>query len=168
MPKTLYLLRHAQSAEKQQGQHDRDRELTPLGVKETLQIASYLHQQKIVLDVIYFSIAERARATAQLIADTLKVDHDRVLAEEELFQASVRTFLEFVNQLDDAYHQVMCVGHNPTISYLAEYISNGEIGDMSPAGLAIVKFNTTSWKEVQQSSGELVTYATPSSLSEEE
>lgn len=164
MPKLLYLVRHAQSAEKQQGQADKDRELTPTGVKEALQVGTFLYQEKILLDVIYSSIALRAQTTAQLIADAMRLDHDKILYEEELFQASVRTFLEFIAGLDDSYSYVMCVGHNPTISYLAEYISKSEIGDVPPAGTAIIKFNVHSWKDVPQQVGQLMVYTTPTLL----
>lgn len=55
----------------------------------------------------------------------------------------------------------MCVGHNPTISYLAEYMSKAEIGDMTTAGIAIITFNIASWSEVSQGNGELLRYLTP-------
>lgn len=166
MPKILYLLRHAQSAEKQQGQTDKDRELTTQGIKETLQIGTYLLHEKILLDVIYTSVAERAQTTSQLISDALKVDTDKIVLEEELFQASVRTFFEFITKIDNAYNHVMCVGHNPVISYLAEYLTKAEIGDMPPAGLAIVKFMINSWRDIQEGNGELVNFVTPASLSD--
>jgi phosphohistidine phosphatase len=61
---------------------------------------------------------------------------------------------------------VLCVAHNPAISYLAESLTKAEIGDMPPCGLAIIKFNINSWKEVSQGSGELENYIYPGMLSE--
>lgn len=164
MPKHLYLLRHGASAEKQSGQADKERTLTSQGTRETLLIGSYLLKQKLMPGVILSSTAERAQTTANLIADALKIDPDNVVLEEELFQASPRTFLELVNQLDDAHQHVMCVGHNPTISYFAEYITKAEIGDMAPAGLAIIRFNCQAWKEAGPEKGELVNYISPQML----
>jgi phosphohistidine phosphatase len=164
MPKHLYLLRHGASAEKQTGQSDKERLLTPQGTRETLLIGGYLIKQKIMPGIIVTSTAERARTTAGLIADAMKVDPDDVLLEEELFQASTRTFLELINGLDDAHTHVMCVGHNPTISYLAEYVTKAEIGDMAPAGLAIIRFNCNSWKDAGPDKGELISYISPQML----
>jgi phosphohistidine phosphatase len=164
MPKLLYLLRHAQSADKQQGQTDKDRELTPLGVKETFQIGAFMHREKIFPDVIYTSTAFRASTTAQLIADTIKLDLGRIIADEELFQASVRTFMEFIRQAYNDYDTILCVGHNPAISYLAEYLSKAEIGELPPAGLVSIKFELTNWKEIDEGKGELVQLMTPEKL----
>lgn len=161
MVRQLYLLRHAQSPDKQRDQSDRERELSPEGVKETMKVGGYLKNKNFQPDTIITSPAYRALATARLVGDILKTDPSKVIEDEELYQASVRTFYNFITGLDDAYHTVMCVGHNPAISYLAEYLTRAEIGDMVPAGLAIIKFNAMSWKETSQGTGELLEYIHP-------
>lgn len=164
MPKTLYLLRHAQSVERQAGQTDMDRELTPVGTKETFQIGAFLHREKIQPDIIYCSSAERARMTAQLISDTIKLDVERIVPDEELAQASVRTFFEFVSSLDNAYDSVMCVGHNPVISYLAEYLSDAEVGMLPTAGLVAIRLNVESWQNAEKGCGEVLLTISPGML----
>jgi phosphohistidine phosphatase len=164
MPKHLYLLRHAQSADKQAGEADKERELTPQGSRESLLIGSYLLKQKLSLDAIFTSNANRAKSSANLIADAIKIDTDKIILNDELFQASPRTFLDLINQLDNSLNHVMCVGHNPTITYVAEYITKAEIGDLVPAGLAIIRFNFNSWSEVSGGNGELVNYIYPAML----
>src|SRR5262245_19257785 len=123
MPRYLYLLRHAQSAERQPRQTDFDRELTPLGIKQSLQVAKFLQEQKTFPQIIHSSGAQRAKATTSMIADALKYDSERIFFHEELYEASTRTFFQFVTHIDDNFQQVMCVGHNPAISYLAEYLT---------------------------------------------
>jgi phosphohistidine phosphatase len=63
MPRYLYLLRHAQSAEKQHGQTDRDRNLTHLGMKQALLVAQFLKEEKTLPEIIMSSVAERAKET---------------------------------------------------------------------------------------------------------
>lgn len=162
MTRYLYLLRHAQSADKQINERDIQRELTPEGVKQSIMIGSYLIKHSVNLDAIMCSTAERAKATANLISDTLKFDVDRIFFQDELYDASTRTFFQFISQLPDEYQSVMCVAHNPTITYLAEYFTKAEIGDVLPAGLVIIRFNHASWKEVSQGNGELMRYIHPS------
>jgi phosphohistidine phosphatase len=164
MPRYLYLVRHAQSAEKQVNQNDFGRELTSAGVKQSLLIGGYLLQQQIMPDVIMTSTAERARMTASMIADALKTDTEKIILQEDLYEASTRTFFQFLTQLEDHLHNVMCVAHNPVVTYLAEYLTGAEVGDMVPGGLAIIKFNIQSWKEVSQGNGELENYITPEML----
>jgi len=164
MIRYLYLLRHAQSADKQMGQQDLTRELTPQGVKQSLLIGTYLFKQNTSLNCILTSVAERAKVTAGLVCDALKFDQDKIILHEELYEASTRTFFQFITQLEDHYQHVMCVAHNPAISYLAEYLTTAEIGDMAPAGLVIIKFDLKSWKDVSQGNGELIQYITPAML----
>ena len=146
MPRYLYLVRHAQSAEKQVNQNDFGRELTSTGVKQALLVGNYLLQQQIMPDVIMTSTAERARMTASMIADALKTDIEKISLQEDLYEASTRTFFQFLTQLEDHLHHVLCVAHNPVVTYLAEYLTGAEVGDMVPAGMAMIKFNIQSWK----------------------
>ncbi|HEU5289720.1 MAG TPA: histidine phosphatase family protein [Cyclobacteriaceae bacterium] len=164
MSRFLYLMRHAQSADKHLSQADKERELTPKGLNDAILIGAHLFRQKINFDIVVSSTAIRAKHTAELVVDASRMMPDKIQLEEELFTASVRTFLSLVNHLDDAFSHVMCVGHNPVISYLAEYLTKAEIGDMPPAGLVIIKFNTQHWKEISQGSGELINFLTPENL----
>ncbi|HYC85372.1 MAG TPA: histidine phosphatase family protein [Chryseosolibacter sp.] len=163
MPKKLYLLRHANSIEKQPGQSDRDRELSPSGIKECFQIGAYLLRHPVKLDVIYSSSAERARQTTQLIVDTIKFDHDKIFFEDELYDASVITFLDFIHGIDDQMVSVLCVGHNPVISYLSEYLTRSEIGDIATGGMVAIDFEFSSWKHAGQANGKLAGYVVPAS-----
>jgi len=167
MSRYLYLLRHAESFEKQDGQTDKERELTPRGMRQALLIGTYLCKENTTFDAVLCSIADRAKATATFIADAMKFESEQIIEQEALYDASTRTFFQYISQLNDQHHIVLCVGHNPSISYLAESFTKAEIGDMPPCGLAIIKFNVHSWKEVSQGNGELQNYVYPGMLSEE-
>jgi phosphohistidine phosphatase len=166
MSRLLYLMRHGQSADKQPGQADKERELTLQGMRDTLSIGGHLYGQKINLDLILSSTANRAKRTSELIIEALKLDTDKLQENEELYTASARTFLELIKQQRDAFNRIMCVGHNPVISYLAEYLTKAEIGDMPPAGLVIIQFQTFRWKEIDQGAGELITFLAPENLND--
>jgi phosphohistidine phosphatase len=158
------LLRHAESKEKQIGMDDHDRKLTPRGMREALLMGSYLFKEKTKLDIILCSTAERAKATAGLIVDGLKWDQKNIEYTDELYEASTRTFFQFLTGLDDTKKNIMCISHNPVISYVAEYLTKEEIGDMAPGALVTIKFNIGSWKEVSEGNGELENYIYPEML----
>lgn len=164
MLRYLYLLRHAESKEKQLGQDDQDRKLTPRGMREALLMGTYLYKEKTKLDVIISSTAERARATAGLVVDGLKWDNKNIVFSEELYEASARTFFQFISALNDAHKHIMCIAHNPVISHVAEYLTKEEIGDMAPGSLVTIKFNIPTWKEVGEGNGELENYIYPEML----
>lgn len=161
MEKQLYLIRHAQAVNKKSHQIDKDRELTQQGVQESIQIGSTLAASSLVPEVIFASAAERTIQTALIIANALKFDKRKLFYEEALYEATTRTFFEFVTGLDNKYSHVLCIGHNPAISYLAEYLSKGEIGEMQTGSCAIIKFDNSGWNEVSQGSGKLVSYLAP-------
>lgn len=164
MERFLYLMRHAQSADKQPGQSDKERELTTQGIRDSIKIGSYLYAQKINPDLIVSSTATRAKTTSSLLLDTLKLMPEKIQLNDELYEASVRTFLREITQLEDTLNHVICVGHNPTISYLAEYLTKSEIGDMQPAALAIIQLDTLLWQKVGEGSCTLVKLITPETL----
>lgn len=164
MPKYLYLLRHAESKEKQVGQNDEDRVLTPRGMREALLMGSYLYKEKTTLDAIISSTAERAKATAGLVVDGMKLDIKNILFNDELYEASSRTFFQFITALDDSHQRVLCISHNPVISYVAEYLTKEEIGDMAPGALAVIRFNISSWKDVSEGNGKLENHIFPEML----
>lgn len=146
------------------GETDKERELSTHGIRESLLIGSYLSKQKLIPDIIITSAARRARACADLVSDALKSDPEKIIVNDEFFQASPRTFLDIINQFDDSLQHVLCIAHNPTITYVAEYLTKAEIGDLVPAGLAIIRFNLGSWSQVGAANGELVNYIYPSML----
>jgi phosphohistidine phosphatase len=56
------------------------------------------------------------------------------------------------------------VGHNPDLSYFAEYVSSSELGSMPTAGLAVIQFNNIKWTQVTKSSGDLLNFISPDLL----
>ena len=164
MPRYLYLLRHAETAEKQLGQQDKDRELTQRGVREALLIGSHLCKENISFSAVYSSSAERARTTAGIVADAMKIDIASIRVEDALYDASTRTFFEFITQLDNELQHVLCVGHNPVITYLAESLTKEEIGDMPPGGIVTIKFVGEQWKTIEPGGGELEGFIRPEML----
>jgi phosphohistidine phosphatase len=161
MAKHLYLLRHAEAASKEARQDDKTRELAQAGVKDSLHMGAWFREQNFHFDLLASSSAVRAEQTASLVAEGMKLDHPRILLEDVLFDASVRQFLDYVNNIEDAYQHVLIVGHNPVISYLAEYLTKADMGDMVAGSVAIIKFDKNSWRDVGEETGHLVNYVTP-------
>ncbi len=165
MFKKLFLYRHADSVQASKNERDKDRELSSKGISQSHQMGTYLSENFNLPEIIFSSTAIRAIQTATITGETFKIDTSRIVEEEELYNASVRTLLEFICRIDDAYNTVMCVGHNPAITYLAEYITAEAIGDLSPAGIVVIDFDLAKWAEVSQGNGKFVRYMTPESIS---
>jgi phosphohistidine phosphatase len=158
MSKKLFLIRHAKAEESHGNQKDADRYLTPAGMHQANQQGQRLHEAEIMPDLILSSSAERARMTAEEIAQRIKYDLNRIQYEEDLYEASVRTLLRVINELDEKYQTVFILGHNPTISYLSEYLTQADIGTVDAAGMVELSFEVERWAEISEGTAHLVNY----------
>jgi phosphohistidine phosphatase len=164
MAKHLFLYRHGEAAQSHSKDGDRERELTSKGISHSNQVGTYLISNHFDVTTIFSSTALRAHQTAAITAEAMKIDTSEIILEEELYEATTRMFFEFITRLDSVHNSVMCVGHNPTITYLAEYFTKESIGDIVPAGVVIIKFEINSWSDVSQGNGQLIKYITPESI----
>jgi len=161
---SLYLLRHARTLDKEGFQPDRERELSTVGLQNATRMGIYLSNDDERFDYIVASSATRAVQTAHLVAEQLKHDTDTVFQNDEIYEASVRTLLKVVNNFKDEWKKVLLVGHNPSISYLAEYITGSEVGDLTTCGLVQLSFKKMKWSEVSENTGSFESYVYPDLL----
>ena len=161
MPKHLYLFRHAEATAKGSRQEDKSRELAQSGIKDSLHMGAWFREQNFQFDLIISSSAVRAEQTASLAIEGMKRENAKILLEDVLYEASVRQFLDYINNIEDVYHHVLIVGHNPVISYLGEYLTKADVGQMTAGGVSIIKFESDSWKNVGEATGQLVRYVSP-------
>lgn len=154
-------MRHAQAEDIQSVGHDRDRELTSKGNQEALIMGAQLSQRSLCVNALYTSPATRTRQTGSLVADVLKLTSESVFVQDDLYNSSIRTYLGFVNQLSNELKTVLLVGHNPAVSYLAEYLTDAELGSIPAAGICLIRFELNSWQEVSKGCGEMMEFVYP-------
>ena len=155
MTKTLLLIRHAKSDWSVQGQKDFERELNQRGNMDAPRMGAKMLELGLIPDFVVSSPAKRAMMTAEYICEQIKYPADKIDFQEDVYEASVRTLLKIVNELDDSYQTVALFGHNPGFSYLAEYLTGAVIGDMPTCGIAQLTFEGSKWSEVSQNTGHL-------------
>ena len=158
--KVLYLVRHAKSSWKDPSLSDRDRPLNKRGRMNSPEIGR-LKAQGHVPDLIISSPANRALATARNIAGELGMDDAEIVVDDNLYFHGARGMLNALAGVDDRYRSVMMVGHNPTITTLANALIDREISNMVTCAVAIIGFDIDSWAEVHDTDGELLGYGYP-------
>ena len=161
MVKNLFLVRHAEAIKSGPGEKDFDRELTANGVHEASKIGRKLFEKGIKIDMLVSSNAIRSASTAQLIAEQIKFNTSQILFEKDVYEASVRSLLNLINETEDRIQQLMIVGHNPVMSYLTEYLTGGQIDGFPAGGVAAIELSG-SWKEVTGSGGRMIFFEMPS------
>ncbi len=153
MHKQLLLIRHAQAADSNFGEKDFERTLTSQGSIDAANLGMYMLKNSLVPDAIFSSSAKRAKNTAITVAEKLNFQLDTIKFEDQLYEASPRILLQLINSFDDHWSLVYLVGHNPTISYFAEYLTNDHHAGMSPASVIGVNFSVETWQHVSGGTG---------------
>jgi phosphohistidine phosphatase len=161
MAKNLFLVRHAKSDWSISGQKDIDRELNVRGINDAPRMGRKLHELNVKPDLIISSPANRAKNTAEFIAEQLQYDTDKILLQEEIYEASVRSLLAVINDLSDNCNAVMIVGHNPTFTYIGEYLTKQNLDNVPTCGVVHIEFEIDSWKEVSEGNGILKMFIYP-------
>jgi len=158
--KHLYLARHAKSSWKETGLSDIERPLNERGRKDAPFMGKILVDKKVHPDLILSSPARRARKTALAIAEKLNLNSDKILLDENIYEASAGELMDIIINIEDKYNSVMIFGHNPGLTMLHNRLSNHYIDNIPTCGIIALKFNE-SWKNINSQLTELVFFEYP-------
>ena len=146
--KTLYLVRHAKSSWGHPGVSDFNRPLLDTGIRRTRKIIRYLNEKHVSLDLIISSPAVRTLETAKLIASGIHYPTGNIDQEPVLYEAGLNDFLDVIYDAADEINSLMVVGHNFTITHVANFFIGPEIEVLPTSGLVAISFDTEHWREI--------------------
>jgi phosphohistidine phosphatase len=162
--KTLLLLRHAKSSWQSEGQRDFERPLNERGLKAAPLVGGYLQKERVGVDLVLASPAERARHTATLVVEAAQLA-TRVRYDERIYEASVERLMEVVAQIGEEANAALLVGHNPGLTGLLETLT-GVAEHMPTAALAKITLDVEKWSKVGAGCGQLDWLVKPKELAE--
>ena len=164
----LHLLRHAKSV-RDPDVDDRTRPLSQRGRDASHRISETLQARIGPLDLVLCSNTVRTRETAKLVLAGFK-PRPKILYEDALYLAGVKTLLRRLQQLDEADGSVLVIGHNPGLRKLALALAAPDspgYGMLAPSKFptgARASFVIDSvWAVINRSHHRLVDYVTPKS-----
>ena len=146
--KTLYLLRHAKSSWSHPGLTDFYRPLIDTGIRRNRKIIKYLNDKNVSVDLIISSPAVRTLETAKLIAAGIDYPIEKIQLEPGLYEASLRDYQNLIYDAPDEINSLMIVGHNLTITYVANFFLGPEIEVLPTSGLVGISFDSEQWREI--------------------
>ncbi|MEO6283662.1 MAG: histidine phosphatase family protein [Dyadobacter sp.] len=161
MKKTLILVRHATAEDQTFRIKDFDRNLNNKGLAEALTMGKWLDENKIKPDIYVTSPASRAYKTAEVIAEQLGIAVADIQTQAGIYDGGPRAYLHAVTHVAESSSSLILFGHNPDITYFAEYLSGSSIGSMKKGAIAIIEFKEQKWDEISAKTGDLVLYKTP-------
>ena len=146
--KRLYLVRHAKSSWEEPGESDMDRPLMEKGVKRTMKIIRFLKEKAVSIDLMISSPAERAFQTAILIANGIGYPEDKIMVERKIYDGYYDRILVLIYASSDDVSSMMIVGHNPTITHLANLFLHPGVDLLPTGGTICISFDTNEWKTI--------------------
>lgn len=136
--RTLVIVRHAKA--EAIASSDDQRPLADRGRVDARALGEWLAGSGVRPDAALVSAALRTRQTWQELADgagyTLDADH-----EPSLYAAGPDTALDLVRAVDEGIGTLLLLGHNPTMSFLAQMLDGGD-GDPAAAADMTAGFPT--------------------------
>lgn len=134
----LVVMRHAMA--EQSAPTDAERALTPRGVRDAGAAGAWLAESAVRADHALVSAALRTRQTWEAVSGAagwgVEASYD-----EGLHTAGPETTLDVVRAVPPGTSTLVVVGHNPTISLLAQLLDGGE-GDPEAADQILLGFPT--------------------------
>ncbi|HZF65990.1 MAG TPA: histidine phosphatase family protein [Chitinophagaceae bacterium] len=149
--KTLILVRHAKSSWDTTGIDDFDRPLNERGKKDAPEMAKRLRKRRISIDLFLSSPAKRALKTAECFADEFKLAKTKVSFVDQLYHASVATFVKVVDEISDRFSCAIMFSHNPGITDYANSLTNVHIDNIPTCGIFAVQADVNSWSAFNKS-----------------
>ena len=145
--KELILLRHAKSSW-DNNLDDINRPLTEKGVNRIINISNASRKYFLDIDVVYSSPAIRAISTAIITSSFLKINFSKIKINENLYSFNSQNILSFIKSIDNKFNRVLCVGHNPAFTEVANLLGNKELIHLPTAGWVKFKLNELDWKDI--------------------
>jgi phosphohistidine phosphatase len=153
--KYLLLMRHAKSSWDNPGESDFDRTLNERGKKDAPEMAHRIKRKEFNPQLMVCSPAKRTQKTAKLVAEVLGYNEKKIELETSMYDADISDLLHTIRSFEDDTNRVMMIGHNPGFTGLIGTLTSSLIANLPTSGVALIRFDVKSWKQISSHSGTL-------------
>jgi phosphohistidine phosphatase len=146
----LTLLRHGKAEAVDAYPEDYERPLTHRGCIEAQEMGSRLAKRDLIPDLILVSPAERAWATAEIIAAACELDAKQIQCARELYLATPERTWQLLTKRSASLNHILICGHNPGLSHVASRFGpKPERRELPTAGIATAVWVHGEWATLQ-------------------
>lgn len=144
--KTLYIIRHAKTHQREQ---DFERKLSPLGIERINKLGHYLKTNNCKTDILFTSDAIRAIQTAKIIAGYIDYTEDKIIATEQLYMNGQEEYFNVILAQENAtVNNIMIVGHNPDVTNIVHFFIPDFISYAQTGACFCFDFKTDDWTNI--------------------
>jgi phosphohistidine phosphatase len=124
----IFILRHGIAVERGTAgfEKDADRPLTRKGERQLQKSATVMKKMKLHFDLILSSPYERAKRTAEIVAEELKLKKRLKFTDALKYENGPAAVLSQVARLKPAPKNLLLVGHEPYLSQLISLLISGD------------------------------------------
>lgn len=163
--KYVIVVRHAKSSWKETYLQDHDRPLNKRGLRDAPIMAQYLTDKiDFSSGIILSSTARRAKDTSEYFKGEFDVVDERNLLFSELYHATSKNIQELISKQNAGFDTVMLFAHNPGVTDFVNNMSGEEIDNIPTCGVAVIKFDISTWSEIKTEKGKLEHYYYPKGI----
>ncbi|TYB73162.1 SixA phosphatase family protein [Bizionia myxarmorum] len=145
--KTLTLIRHAKSSWVL-NLPDIQRPLNDRGFSDAHLVANHINLRQFQPDKLISSTAVRAKTTAEIFIDILKIPSKICEFNHELYDFSGKYLTFHIKNCSDSINHLMVFGHNEAITNFVNTFGDRFIENVPTSGLVTITFDVKSWKEI--------------------
>ncbi|MES2488703.1 MAG: histidine phosphatase family protein [Pseudomonadota bacterium] len=153
--RTLTIIRHAKSSWEQEGLSDFERPLNERGRRDAPVMAARLKKDAALPNLLVSSPALRAITTARMFAEVLGIPTENIQLQAKIYDASLGTLLNIVQNLDDQYPHIALFGHNPGFSQLAQRLAPCNFDELPTCAIAQISLPVKNWRDAGADMGTL-------------
>lgn len=164
--KTLYIIRHAKSSWGDFTLADFERPLNDRGKKDAPQMAQFLKDQKVSIDVFISSPAKRALKTCEVFCEIFQKDTADIVQIDILYHAPSAVFVEQIKKIDPAYNSAAIFSHNPGITDFVNDIAVGvKVDNMPTCAIFAFQIDSNDWSAFELAKKSFLFFKYPKSFS---
>jgi phosphohistidine phosphatase len=164
----LMLLRHAKAERAGRGgDQDHSRKLTKRGRTDISLIGTYMARHRLMPDLVIVSPAKRTKETWSLLAACFS-NVPKFLINDSIYEANLADLIGVISRTRNA-HELLIVGHNPSLHELALQLVESEpleahrrLNEKLPtSGLVSIDLPFDDWSLLGQNTGRLERFVSP-------
>jgi phosphohistidine phosphatase len=163
----LTLLRHGKAQSIDSCAEDFERALSHRGGIEAREMGTRIVYRDLIPDLILVSPAERAWATAEIVAEICELDPKQIQCARELYLATPETTWRLLSKCDASIHHILICGHNPGLSEVASRFGpKPQRRELPTAGIATALWHDALWSTLQPESADVCELDDPESMAD--
>lgn len=164
MKRSLILIRHTKSAWGNLSLPDFDRPLKKDRADDAKNMAAQLKSLGVEPDMIICSPAKRTRQTAAYFYDKLKYNEDKVSFDKRIYESTAEDVLQVIREEDAKVKTLVVIGHNPSLTNIANMFTGNIIGEVPTTGVVWLEFDTKDWEIYKLTPCKLKAFLSPKTI----